>query len=222
MPHSQHKPVSTPPIRTLADLLAADDARDRATCGVSLQGPEQTRLAELGAHDPTPTSYFVLEQLFAHFRFGASSHLLDVGCGTGRVLAHFLHEGCPGHATGIELDPRLAAQAHTWARHHPNLTVIQGSALEADLSPYTDFYLFNPFNPNVLQQFIEALERQVAHACTVVHMSDNGDTWRYLGRPGWTEVASGRIQHWRNERGYPIEVYEDPQHYTVWRYDPTA
>ena len=127
-----------------------------------------------------------------------------------------------GPLAQIVVRKQLAEQAHAWACHHPNLTVVQGSALEADLSPYTDFYLFNPFDQGILQQFIEKVEVEVNHPCTLVHMSDNGDTWRYLGRPGWTEVASGRIQHWRNERGYPIEVYEDPQHYTVWRYDPTA
>lgn len=209
-------------IRTLEDLLARDDAVDRAVCGCSLAGPEQTRLADQGAHDPTPTPYFILQQLFSHFSFGEGSHLLDVGCGTGRVLAHFLREGYPGRATGIELDPELAACAAAWARRHDNLRVVQGDVLDLDLSGFTDFYLFNPFDAQVLVKFICSIEAQVRRAVTVVHMSDNGDTWWYQGRSGWSEVASGRIQHYANDRGYPIEVYEYPQHYTVWRYDPIS
>ena len=208
-------------IRSEADLIASDDAVDRAVCGRSLACREKTRLAGEHAHDPTPTPYFVLEELFAHFSFSERSHLLDVGCSTGRVLAHFLRSGYPGRATGIELDPELAEAARAWTAAHPNLEALQGSVLDLDLSVFTDFYLFNPFDANVLQAFIAQIEEQVGHPCTIVHMSDNGDTWWYQGRAGWTELASGRFQDYINERGYPVTIYEDPQHFTVWRYTPS-
>jgi len=207
-------------IRSEADLIAYDDLIDRSICGRSLAGPEKTRLAERGAHDPTPTPYFVLQQLFAYYSFNERSHLLDVGCNTGRVLAHFLREGYPGRATGVELDEELAQVAQEWTRIHPMLRVLQGDVLDLDLGEYTDFYLFNPFDSEVLVKFICSVEAQVQKPCTLVHMSDNGDTWWYQGRPGWTEVASGRIQHYRNARGFPVTIYEDPQHFTVWRYSP--
>jgi len=207
-------------IRSEADLIAYDHLIDRSICGRSLAGPEKTRLAERGAHDPTPTPYFVLQQLFAYYSFNERSHLLDVGCNTGRVLAHFLREGYPGRATGVELDEELAQVAQEWTRIHPMLRVLQGDVLDLDLGEYTDFYLFNPFDSEVLVKFICSVEAQVQKPCTLVHMSDNGDTWWYQGRPGWTEVASGRIQHYRNARGFPVTIYEDPQHFTVWRYSP--
>lgn len=208
------------PISSLSDLLAREASIDRTIAGITLGDDEQkTGLAEEGAHDPTPTPYFILDELFRHYSFSENSHLLDVGCGMGRVLAYFVREGFPGRATGVELDPLLASTASSWASRHPNLRVLCASALDLDLSPYTDFYLFNPFDPGILQQFIEALERQVARPCTLVHMSDNGDTWRYVGRPGWTEVASDAFEGYRNARGYTIKVYDCPQHYTVWHYD---
>lgn len=211
---------TTPLVTCEADLLAHDAAIDRAVCGVSLEGPEETRLSAQGAHDPTPSFYFVLEELFGHFSLGPDSHLLDVGCGTGRVLAHFVRSGCPGRATGVELDPELAATARAWAIRFDNLAVAEGSVLDLDLSPFTDFFLFNPFDAPILRQFIERLEEQVAHPCTVVHMSDNGDTWWYLGRPGWTQAAEGRISAYRNARGYQVKVYDYPQHYSVWHFEP--
>jgi hypothetical protein len=51
-------------------------------------------------------------------------------------------------------------------------------------------------------------------------MSDNGDTWHYVGRSGWTELASGSIQYGHNTRGYPFTVYDCQQHYTIWCYEP--
>ena len=212
-------PVASPLLRTVADLLAYEAALDREFCGVDLAEQQTTRFKERGAHDPTPTHYFVLEQLFAYFSLDAHSHVLDVGCGAGRVLAHFLRTGAPGRITGVELDPELAAVARSWTRGRAGVSVEEGSVLDLDLGVYTDFYLFNPFDAGVLQQFIAQVEAQVDHPCTVVHMSDNGDTWWYVGRDGWTEVASGEIQCFRNARGVRVPAYESPQHYTVWRFE---
>lgn len=69
-----------------------------------LAGPGTTRFAQQGAHNPTPTPYFILENLFSELDFSEKSHLLDVGCGTGHVLSFFIHSNLPGRATGIELD----------------------------------------------------------------------------------------------------------------------
>ncbi len=207
-------------IRSIEDILAHDALVDQAICGMTLAGPEETRFKEQGAHDSTPTPYFVLDELFGHFAFDERSHLLDVGCGTGRVLAQFLRLGCPGRATGIELDPALAAKARAWSGGHGSIRVLQGDVREQDLGKYTDFYLFNPFDSGVLMQFIYAVEQQVKHPCTVIHMSDNGETWLFTGRDGWTELASGEFKHYRNARGYPVKFYDHPQHYTVWHHDP--
>lgn len=203
-----------------ADLVAQDIETDKAICGISLFAPDEPRFVERGAHSSSPTFYFVLEELFRHLDLDSRSHLLDVGCGTGRVLAYFLQKGLPGRATGVELDPEMAEVARSWSKGHDNLEVLEGSVLDLDLSPYTHFYLFNPFDPNVLRRFVEAIEEQATGPCTVIHMSDNGDTWCYQGRLGWSELADGTFYTYRNARGYEIKVYQCHQHYTVWRYDP--
>lgn len=209
------------PIRSAADLFASDEAIDRAICGISLAAPGPTEHGDAGAHDPTPTPYFILEELFGLYAFTEQSRLLDVGCGAGRVLAHFLAKGFPGRAEGVELDPALAARARSWAAPHGNLGVFEGSVLDLDLSPYTDFYLFNPFDFRVLVRFIEKLEAEVSRPVTVVHMSDNGDTWWYLGRPGWSEMASGEFQNYIGAAGRSVQVYQAPQHWTAWRFEPS-
>ena len=209
-------------ITNLSDLIAHEAAIDNAICGLSLGDERETRFAAQGAHDLAPTHYFILEELFSHVTLDEDSHLLDVGCGVGRVLAFFLREGLPGRATGVELDPQLAEFTRSWIRGHDNLDVIQASALDLDLAAYTHFYLFNPFAPNILQQFIESIEYQASSVCTLIHMSDNGDTWHYVGRPGWTELHSGAIESFKNARGYAIKVFDYQQHYTIWRYDPGA
>lgn len=207
-------------ITNVSDLLAHDEALDRAVCGFSLAEERETRYAIQGAHDASPTFYFVLDELFGRLAFDDSSHLLDVGCSTGRVLAYFVQKGLPGRATGVELDEELADVAARWTARYPNLNVITGSALDVNLNAYTHLYMFNPFSPWVLQKFIAALEEQLAHPLVIIHMSDNGDTWQYVGRSGWTELASGEIQDFVNARGFPVRAYDNPQHYSIWRYEP--
>lgn len=202
------------------DLYARDEALDAEVCGFALADPGKTKIVGKGAHDPTPTPYFILEELFEHFEFSPESHLLDVGCGLGRVLAFFKRQGFEGQVTGVEMDPQLARVAQSWSGRYENVHAICGDVLSLALSDYTDFYLFNPFDTSVLLKFIDAIESDVKGPVTVVHMSDNGETYFYLGRPGWTQLADGHFSHYVNERGYSVRVYEHPQHYSVWRFDP--
>lgn len=207
-------------IASKADLLAADAARDIALCGRSLgkADPVHPDLASAGAHEPTPTPYFVLEELLGKLGLTANDHLLDVGCGTGRVLAYAASQ-LPCRATGVELDARLANIASSWAASSPQLNVIAGSALDISLAPYTCFYLFNPFDTAVLTCFLDKAAREAAPPFTLVHMSDNGESFAYQGRPGWRLVRSGSIQMFQTASGRSIKFYEFPQHYSVWRYE---
>lgn len=207
-------------IASKADLLAADAARDVALCSRSLHVDARVRadLASAGAHEPTPTPYFVLEELLGKLGLTADDHLLDVGCGTGRVLAYAASQ-LPCRATGVELEARLADAASSWAASSPQLNVIAGSVLDISLAPYTCFYLFNPFDTAVLTRFLDKAEREAAPPFTLVHMSDNGESFAYQGRPGWRLVRSGSIQMFQTASGRSIKFYEFPQHYSVWRYE---
>lgn len=207
-------------IASKADLLAADAARDIALCGRSLgeADPVHPDLASAGAHEPTPTPYFVLEELLGKLGLTANDHLLDVGCGTGRVLAYAASQ-LPCRATGVELEARLASIASSWTASSPQLDVIAGSVLDISLAPYTCFYLFNPFDTAVLTRFLDKAEREAARPFTLVHMSDNGESFAYLGRSGWRLVRSDSIQMFQTASGRNIEFYEFPQHYSVWRYE---
>lgn len=207
-------------ITTKADLLAADAARDVEICGRSLATSEGVRpeLAAAGAHSPTPTPYFMLDELFAPLALTASDHLLDVGCGTGRVLAYAAAQ-LPCRATGVELDPHLAAVAAAWTAPYERLNVIAGSVLDIPLAPYTCFYLFNPFDTPVLARFLNKLEREVRHPVTLIHMSDNGESYAYQGRSSWHLIHTGSIQAYQAPSARRIQVYDFPQHYSIWGFD---
>lgn len=203
-------------------LEAADAARDITVCGRSLGAWGPTRLAGQGAHDPTPSPYAVLEDLVGTLPFDASSHLLDVGCGTGRVLAYHRVARIPGEATGVELDEALARIASSWTATCPELHVVAGDVLALPLAPFTHIYLFNPFDTDVLVRFLDKLEREARHAVLLVHMSDNGERLAYLGRAGWEVVREGSVQDLPAPDGSRVRAFGCPQTFTVWRFTPAS
>ena len=222
---------------TREELFANDGRRDIALCGVSLSSRHARASARAAAHaagaaggsvagaaahahEPTPTPYFVLEELFGRIHLDEDSHLLDVGCGAGRVLAYAIEAGLPGHFTGVELDPALAARAQAWAEPFGQIDVVCGGALDMPLGNFTHFYLFNPFDNNVLLAFLDKLEAQVRRQVVLVHMSDNGENYSYMGRPGWTLQEQGEFWRYPHGDGQGFAVFGCPQHYSIWRLDP--
>lgn len=192
----------------------SDSARDVAFCGKSLAEDRVTRFVGQGAHDPAATPYFVLEELLGKLDLQEGSHLLDVGCGRGRALAYFVQAGLPGRITGVELDPSLSAQAFAWSKEYSRVEVAQGSVLELPLAQFTHFYLFNPFDSVVLVPFLEKIEKECANPVKVLHMSDNGETYYYLGKPGWQLLDQGEFQMHQG-----VQVYGCPQHWSLWSYE---
>ena len=110
-------------------------------------------------------------------------------------------------ATGDELDPELARIAQAWTEPRPNLAVRQASVLDLDLTPYTHIYLFNPFDTAVLTRFLDKLAREARLPVTLVHMSDNGETYSYLGRAGFSLILEGSIQSYCTAEGAAVEVF---------------
>lgn len=206
--------MSYPTIYSREQLLRLDEKQDVAITGFVLAEYRQSSYAADGAHDPTATPYFILDELFGLMDFDESSHLLDVGCGSGRVLAFFVDRNIPGAVTGVELDTGLASKASRWASRD-NINVINASVLDIDLSDYSHIYLFNPFDSPILVKFIEKVEREATRPITVCHMSDNGETFYYLARDGWARVHQGEFQKIDG-----ISLYGHPQHYTIWSYCP--
>ncbi len=107
--------------------------------------------------------------------------------------------------TGVEVDAALADRAAAWTRGNDRFRVLNASALDIPLSDYTHFYLFNPFDSDVLVRFLDAIESQVRRRVVLIHMSDNGEWLAYLGRPGWlASRGGGRISHAPIPRGWGI------------------
>jgi SAM-dependent methyltransferase len=101
------------------------------------------------------------------------TRVLDVGCGPGKFCA----VGAlvtDGEFTGIEQRPRLAAIARDMIRDHAieRVHIIQGNIVDVCFRDYDAFYIYNPFQENILPSMkidgtvdvtAELYERYIAH-----------------------------------------------------------
>jgi ubiquinone/menaquinone biosynthesis C-methylase UbiE len=68
------------------------------------------------------------QRLLEYVQLGDRAQILDLGCGTGRLL-HRLTEPFPTmQGTGLDLSPEMLRQAQLRQPHHPQLTYVQGNA----------------------------------------------------------------------------------------------
>ncbi len=116
------------PIRLMRERLAGGDAPS----------------LPLGPILSTPVD--LLDALLEFAGLTADDHLVDLGCGDGRVLIHAVdRHGC--EATGVENDPALVARAREQVRRaglHGRVEIVDGDARSHDLSAATVVFLFIP------------------------------------------------------------------------------
>ncbi|MED4207405.1 methyltransferase [Neobacillus mesonae] len=109
-----------------------------------------------------PTPYSALEELFKNYEVSRFDHVVDFGCGKGR-LNFYIHYFYHASVTGIEMNETLYQEAlensKTFGRKTKNrLERIQFHcclAEEYTISPSDNrFYFFNPFSIQVFRSII--------------------------------------------------------------------
>ena len=128
--------------------------------GGSCAGAAPTEYGHLGAYGTSSADYSQLRRIFSPengLEIGPGDVLVDVGCGKGRVLNHWLEMGLDNRIVGIELDERFAEFAAGRLAGFPNVEVVCGDAIESFPLDGTVFFLFNPFDDETLARFADRL-----------------------------------------------------------------
>lgn len=138
--------------------------------------------ADISKSSPYEASnYLLLEKLFRAFREHSNSvSLVDLGCGKGRamvVAAHFGFRKITGIDFAEELCREATANMVKTNMQFPDLQwrVINGNVVDYAISEEDSvFFLFNPFNEEVLVSFLEKLDcslRQNARTTWFIYVS---------------------------------------------------
>jgi SAM-dependent methyltransferase len=125
--------------------------------GGLLGGTVKSRYEHLGAHDVGNADYDDLAILFAAAGVRPDDVIVDVGCGKGRALNWLLGHHPGNRIVGIELDPEICAATAARLAKHAQVEVLCGDALELLPADGTLFYLFNPFDADVMERFRDRL-----------------------------------------------------------------
>jgi hypothetical protein len=150
--------------------------------GGFLGGTVTTRFEHLGAHDAGNVEYEDLPPLFAPAQIEPGDVIVDVGAGKGRSINWLLDRYPSNRIIGIELDPEICEKSARRLRRHANVSILCGDATELLPRDGTVFYLFNPFDENVMRRFIDAFlasgmdprRRIVYHNCKSIQLfADN-------------------------------------------------
>ena len=111
------------------------------------------------------TSYFFLERLFGAFPFSDHDHLVDFGCGKGRVLFMASEFGCP-RVSGIENSQDryaiLLKNIDKYQHKHGILTNFNAHNVDAQSAEIDDtanlFFFFEPFHTEIFKQVLTNIE----------------------------------------------------------------
>ena len=108
------------------------------------------------------TSYLALESLFKHFTLNSSDHIVDFGCGKGR-LAFYINYYYNSYVTGIEMNNNYydicennkKSYFKSFSKPKEKINFLNIFAEDYKVTPLDNkFYFFNPFS---VQLFIKVL-----------------------------------------------------------------
>lgn len=113
-------------------------------------------------HRYEPTPYKALEKLFAEYELNSTDHIVDFGCGKGR-LNFFIHDLFCASVTGVEMNEKLYQEALEnkaryliKAKEHKGEIQFQCCLAEKyEIRPLDNrFYFFNPFTIPIFWKII--------------------------------------------------------------------
>lgn len=125
------------------------DRRYGGSCG----GSTASRFRDSGAYGTSSADYWQLRRIFSEengLLLEPDDVLVDIGCGKGRVLNHWLELGLGNRMVGIELDPDIAAATRRRLASWSNVEILTGDAVDLLPDDATLVFLFNPFAASVL------------------------------------------------------------------------
>lgn len=160
-----------------------------------IRGIKKTKTNIAGVKSDSPTDPFVLDSLFRNIKIKENDILVDIGCGRGRVINWWLSKGFRNKIIGIEIDHELAKNTKNRLSKYTNVEIITANATEFIPKEGTIFYLFNPFDRNLLVNFIAKFKtifynnkyiKIIYYNCTEIDIFESDIFWNvnyiYLGK----------------------------------------
>jgi len=138
------------------------------------------------AYNTSSTDYSILQWVFDRVPIVGSDVLVDVGCGKGRVIMYWLKRGYKNKIVGIELNEDVAINTKKTLSEYKNVSIISGNVLEYIPIDGTIFFLFNPFDEQIMCLFKESIATSnnnitiIYLNCMHINVFKNDPNWDVL------------------------------------------
>lgn len=123
--------------------------------------------ADEGAMRYESTAVWILREAFAKNQIQPEDVIVDAGCGTGRVLAWLISKRYKNRIVGVELDERLVRIAKNTLNKFRNVEIVHGDVRNSMPDDATLFYMFNPFEKELMVDFKNRLVEKYANKRTI-------------------------------------------------------
>lgn len=184
-------PIIRTPFQTLENLYL-----DFRYGGKSLEGEKLSPFYSQGCFHTQNTEYEELKHLFSGLELKDSDVIMDVGCGRGRFFNYLLSQHFKGSLYGVEIDPEIASFTKKRLKRYSNVTIFTGNALDYVRKEITIYFLFNPFNINIMKAFLQKIQETHDQVRLIYHYPQFIDT--ILAQPGWS--GTEKVYYSRSRR----------------------
>jgi len=126
-------------------------------------------------HRYEPTPYWVLEKLLDEYDLNCDDHMVDFGCGKGR-LNFFLHYKTGAFVSGVEMNEQFINEAEENLKNYTNkgkerIQFHCCLAEEFQIQPTDNrFYFFNPFTIQIFRQVLTNILLSAEEIYREVHL----------------------------------------------------
>lgn len=119
-----------------------------------------------------PTSYAALETLFEQYQLDSTDHIVDFGCGKGRLI-FYIHHFYHASVTGIEMNhnyyqdccDNLKRYRKMYPKAADKINFVCSLAEDYSIRPLDNkFYFFNPFSAALFIKIIDKILASVQQA----------------------------------------------------------
>ncbi len=166
----------------LAATLILQEVKGEKKYGIDTTGADELKKLTKTGVDTShatiymPVSYAILENIFTRLPLKPRHHLLDIGCGKGRVLCVAAYNGF-SKVSGIDFSKNFceAAEQNLLITKEKvsdiNYDVIVKNIQEYELPDDVDcIFLFNPFDTILMQQLVEKILENLDRNPRLLHI----------------------------------------------------
>ena len=173
-------------------------------------------------YDPLP--YRSLRAVARHLPLSQNDHLLDIGCGKGRVLCFFALRHirrCSGIEISSDLSGAARRNARCLRRRRAPIDVTQADAMDSGIGDASIIYLFNPFSAEVMEPVLRNIEHSLRARPRPLRICYiNPVQGALLDARDWLELADRFVVTWSGWHTCPVTIWSATTPSGATRADP--